>query len=120
MNRALIDGYQGLFATGDMSWEMGLDRDLKRLLEYEWNLEKMFEKYPTFSGICQYHAETLPNDMVCHAVLVHPAMFINHTLARLNPKYIASETPIQPVAESKELNHIVKNLCFLQPENPRD
>jgi len=33
LNRALNDGYHGLFATGDMSWEMGLDRDLKSLLE---------------------------------------------------------------------------------------
>jgi len=80
-------------------------------------LEKLFDKYPTLSGICQYHTETLPSELVCHAVLVHPALFINHTLARLNPKYVSSEVPIEPVAQSKELGHIVKNLWFLQPEN---
>lgn len=85
---ALNDGYRGLWATGDMSWEMGLDRVLNRLLEYEWRLEKMFATYPTLSGICQYHADTLSREMLCHAVATHPALFINETLAHVNHKYI--------------------------------
>ena len=34
--RALDDGYSGLWATGDMSWEFGPAKDFSMLLEYEW------------------------------------------------------------------------------------
>jgi len=116
VNLALNAGYCGLWATGDMSWEMGPDRNLKRLLEYEWKLEQLFGKYPGLSGICQYHADTLPRDLVCHSLLVHPAIFINGTLARTNSSYVPSAAPILPVVSSQELKLKVINLCSLHPE----
>ncbi len=120
LNCALNDGYHGLWATGDMSWEMGPDRNLNRLLEYEWKLEKLFEKYPGLSGICQYHVDTLPRDVVCHSILIHPALFINDTLAHTNPEYIPSAVPIHPRVPSQELKLKVKNLCSLRPEADKD
>ena len=42
LKQALKDGYQGLWATGDMTWELGPDKDFSRLLEYEWRLEEFF------------------------------------------------------------------------------
>jgi len=35
LNQALIEGYQELFATGDMSWEFGPEKDFSKVLEYE-------------------------------------------------------------------------------------
>src|ERR1700691_4996657 len=46
IHRALRDGYVGLWATGDMTWEMGPEKDFSKLVEYEWRLEKLFAKYP--------------------------------------------------------------------------
>jgi len=115
LNQALGDGYQGLWATGDMTWELGPDKDLGKLLEYEWRLEELFKKYPTLSGICQYHTNSLPQEIVSHGLLLHPALFINETLARVNPRYIPSEGPIQPVATTPELKNNIQNLCALQP-----
>jgi MEDS: MEthanogen/methylotroph, DcmR Sensory domain len=60
LKNALRDRYKGLWAVGDMTWELGMERDPARLLEYEWRLEKMFHQHPVLSGICQYHADTLP------------------------------------------------------------
>jgi hypothetical protein len=115
MSQALRDGYKGLWATGDMSWELGPDKDLDKLLEYEWRLEQFFHKHSTISGICQYHAETLPREIVCHGLLAHPALFINDTLARVNPHYIPSQARLPRAAPSSELKHTVHNLCALQP-----
>src|SRR3984957_5986053 len=39
VHQALSDGYQGLWATGDMTWEFGSEREMDRLLDYEWKLE---------------------------------------------------------------------------------
>jgi hypothetical protein len=120
MNQALSDGYEGLWATGDMTWELGPDKNPEKLLEYEWRLEQIFQKYSTISGICQYHADTLPRDVVCQGLLAHPAVFINETLARVNPHYLPSEAPLQAAAPAPVLKQMVQNLCGLQPSEDLD
>ncbi len=35
LKEALRDGYDGLWATGDMTWELGPQGDFSKLLEYE-------------------------------------------------------------------------------------
>jgi hypothetical protein len=88
VNQALSEGYDGLWATGDMSWELGPEKDFSKLLEYEWRLEEYFRKQPALSGICQYHTDTLPLDIVRQGLLTHRAIFINETLSWMNDQYI--------------------------------
>lgn len=85
--QALADGYRGLFATGDMSWEFGPEEDYSKLVEYEWLLQKFFRTHPNLSGICQYHAESLPPLAVEQGRASHPTLFVNETLSRINPAY---------------------------------
>jgi hypothetical protein len=87
--RALKDGYRGLWATGDMSWEFGPEKDFSKLLDYEWQLEAFFRTHPGLSGICQYHTDTLPREVIQPALQTHQALFLNDTLSWLNPHYIA-------------------------------
>ena len=91
VTEAIADGYQGLLATGDMSWEFGPERDFSKLLDYERRLEQLFRKHPTIYGICQYHRDTLPPEAVRQGLVTHRAIFINQTLSRLNPDYIAAD-----------------------------
>ena len=84
---ALNDGYQGLFATGDISWEFGPARDFSQLLEYEWRLEEFLQAHPAFSGICQYHADLLPPEVMRQGLVTHPSLYLNETLSRLNAHY---------------------------------
>lgn len=86
-NQALSDGYNGLFATGDMAWELGAEQDFSNLIEYEWGLEELFRRCPTLSGICQYHVGTLPVPAVRDAWFAHQVVFVNQTLSFLNPSY---------------------------------
>ena len=116
INRAFSDGYRELWVTGDMTWELGRDRNVKKLAEYEWKLEKLFHKYPTLSGLCQYHLGTLSTETVCNGLVSHPTIFVNQTLARLNPHYLLSDAPKEPTATSAELKLFIQNLCALQPE----
>ena len=91
-NRAVSDGYQGLWATGDMTWEFGPRADFEKLLEYEWRLERLFRKCDHLSGICQYHTDTLPNEATGPALLTHSSLFVNESLSRINPHYITRVT----------------------------
>jgi hypothetical protein len=111
LNNALRDRFAGLWAVGDMTWELGPLRDPSRLLEYEWRLEKIFHQRPELSGICQYHADTLPREMMRQSLLVHPSIFVNQTLSLINPHYLYPEAgPLYP-NHSEKLDPVVTSLC---------
>lgn len=85
---ALADGHAGLWASGDMAWEFGPEPDFSSLVEYERGLEVLLNAEPRLCGICQYHADTLPEEVVRNGYAVHRALFVNETLTRINPKYV--------------------------------
>ena len=84
---ALALGYTGLWATGDMSWEFGHEKNFAKLLEYEYALSRLFEQHTALSGICQYHAETLPTDAVQWGLYTHGSVYINEMQSQNNPHY---------------------------------
>jgi len=89
---ALAAGFAELFATGDMTWEFGSEKELAKLLEYEWRLEQLFLKQAALSGICQYHRDLLPHEAVRDGVVSHPSLFISDTISRLNPHYVLARS----------------------------
>jgi hypothetical protein len=111
VSKALHEGYDGVWATGDMSWEFGPSKDFSKLLEYEWRLEELFHKQPTLSGMCQYHTDTLPPNIVRQGLLAHKAFFINDTLSRLNSHYVRRESFGAGLEESTELDNVIESLC---------
>ena len=100
IEQALADGFDGFWATGDMSWEFGPERDFSRLMEYEWRLEETFRRYPQLSGICQYDAETLPDHVIREGLISHPTLYLNETLSILNPQYLPHEQSAFAAARS--------------------
>jgi hypothetical protein len=89
LDKALADGYKGLWATGDMTFEFGARKNFAKLLEYEYRLEELMARRMELCGICQYHTDTLPQDAPEHALLTHQVLYINETLSRMNPSYVA-------------------------------
>jgi MEDS: MEthanogen/methylotroph, DcmR Sensory domain len=114
LDQALNDGYKGLWATGDMTWEFGPQKDFSRLVEYEWRLEELFRKRPELCGICQYHRDTLPREVMRQGLLMHHTIFINETLSRINPHYAQSGLSTQQRATIPELDEAVTALCQLE------
>ncbi len=58
VDQALQEGYRGLWASGDMTWELGPQQSTLDILHYEWRLEEIFRRRHGLSGIC-------------HIVLIH-------------------------------------------------
>ena len=85
--RALRDGFKGLWATGDMLWEFGSEKNLQKLVRYERQLEELFRRQPLLCGICQYHGDLLPDEILRQGLLTHRSVFINETLSRINIHY---------------------------------
>jgi hypothetical protein len=88
LNTALEDGYEGLWASGDMTWEFGETRDFSRLLDYERALDAFFASHPALRGVCQYHVDLLPKGVVETGVVAHPAIYVNETLSKTNSQYL--------------------------------
>ncbi len=111
VDQSLKDGYVGLFATGDMTWEFGGEKNLPKLMEYECGLEQMFRKLPHLSGICQYHIDTLPLDIIGQSLYVHKSVYINHSLQRISPYYMQPEALVsfkqRPIPKS-EIEHLLR------------
>lgn len=113
LDQALNGGYQGLFATGDLSREFGPEQDFSQLLEYEWRLEEFFHANPALSGICQYHADTLPPKVLRQGLLTHPSIYINTTLSRLNPHYVERNSFTARTYDFTALDKTLRDLCTI-------
>ncbi|HLJ79225.1 MAG TPA: MEDS domain-containing protein, partial [Acidobacteriaceae bacterium] len=78
--------------TGDMSWEMGSEKNLTKLLEYERRLEEFLEAHAEMGGVCQYRTDTLPAETVRQGRIAHRSLFINETLSIINTDYVHAGT----------------------------
>ena len=115
LEQALTDGYTGLWATGDMTWEFGPAKDFSKLVEYEWRLEELFRRRPQLGGICQYHSDTLPRDVLQKGLLVHRGLFINETLSLINPHYHPAESLSLEPHQEAELEELLQRICESEP-----
>ena len=115
VDQALNDGYKGLWATGDMTWELGHEKNFDKLLEYEWGLEELFHKQPALCGICQYHRDSLPREVTRNGLLAHKTIFVNETLSRVNQHYLPPGlSSSSQKATKSELDAMILSLCQLQ------
>ena len=111
LDQAINDGYRGLWATGDMTWEFGPENNFSKLLEYEWGLEEMFHRRKELSGICQYHQDTLPREVMRQGLLTHSSIVINETLSRINPHYLKSTNHDGLNTTAYQLDETIAALC---------
>lgn len=111
LDQALTDGYKGLWASGDMTWEFGPKKNFEKLMEYEQGLENLFRKRSELCGICQYHRDTLPHEVTRQGLLTHPALFINETLSWVNPHYLPTALPPNHLAPNPEMDATIAALC---------
>lgn len=103
LQQALSDGRAGLWATGDMSWEMGPDKNLAKLLEYERRLEEFLSDHPEMGGICQYRSDVLPPEAVREGFVAHRSIFINETLSMVNPHFLHPGSPATEGLQAAEV-----------------
>ena len=108
---AKSDGFSGLWASGDMTWELGIEINPFKLLEYEQRLELLFLECPDLFGVCQYHANTLSPQLLRVGLCTHKAIS-SEALSKLNPFYISEIAPeeIRADASIDEIKEMLKHL----------
>ena len=114
VGEALRDGFSGLWATGDMTWEFGNEKNFVKLLDYERGLEELFEKHASLSGVCQYHTDTLPIGVVEQGLHCHKGIFVNETLSRINPYFLSHEALAgRPRGHQREVKQMMQSVQYL-------
>lgn len=86
-NGAVSDGFAGLWASGDMTWEFAGESNLDKLSEYELRLEEVMWRHPHLSGICLYRRDTLPAHAIETALVSHSSLYLSASLSEVNPRY---------------------------------
>lgn len=119
LDQALKDGYKGLWASGDMTWELGSEKNFEKLLEYEWKLEALFHKRKELNGVCQYHHDTLPNEVMRQGLLLHQTLYISDTLSRINPHHINASLSSEVKVANPLLDKMIAELCQSNVETKR-
>jgi hypothetical protein len=110
LDQAVNEGFKGLWASGDITWEFGPQQDFSKLLEYEFKLEEVFSRRKELCGVCQYHNGSLPKDVMRKSLLTHPGVVISETLTQINPHYLSSSWPPDQTI-SLELDKTITGFC---------
>lgn len=119
LDQALHEGYIGLWATGDMTFEFGSEKNFSKLMEYEYGLEKLFQRRSELKGICQYHTETLTQEGLRQSLRTHQVIFINETLSHVSPYYTPCPSNVVPsvppdISADTKMDQMIATLCQLQ------
>ncbi len=78
---ALARGFTALRATGEMTWALGREPGVDRLIEYEARLNDFFPDSAAL-GICQYNRRRFPPEIVREVLLTHPIAIVGGRVCR--------------------------------------
>ena len=113
LDQAMSDGYEGLWGTGDIAWELGPNRDFSKLIAYETLLENFLRQNANVGGLCQYHTDMIPRDVVRKGLLSHPRVLLNESSSLINRWYSPEPFPQNSELDS-ELDRAIDQI-FLAP-----
>jgi hypothetical protein len=118
LEQSVSDGHQGLWGTGDIAWEFGPNRDFSKLVAYESSLESFFRQNANIGGVCQYHADLLPRDVLRNGLLAHPRVLVDDS-SFLNPWYSPDSFPRTSELDS-EIDSAIEQILLARSPDPAE
>jgi PAS domain S-box-containing protein len=107
--KAIVDGYPTLRATGEMTWMLRGHPGSERLLEYEAKLNwDFFPKYPCLT-ICQYDRWKFEPDVIKGVIMTHPLLVRGNNIYH-NFYYIPPEEYLNQKRAEMEVQYCLNNL----------
>lgn len=93
-DEAKAAGYSGLRVTGEMTWALGGDPGVERLMEYESKLNDLFLDNDIVA-ICQYNRSRFSPDVIRDVLRTHPLVIYGGMICR-NEYYVPPEEFLKP------------------------
>ena len=110
--RAKADGFSALRVTAEMTWALGNEEGVERILEYESLVNRFFQKRES-SAICQYNRQRFPAKIIRGIIHTHPLVVHGSVVCRNHfyippEEYLAQCGPQRAEAEvARMLNQLV-------------
>lgn len=102
---ALVAGFDGLCAAGDMGWVLDEAPGTEDLAEYESRLNEFYANHRAL-GLCQY-SRKLPKPILDHCIATHRVIRIDGPIALENPFY---EPPERAIGRKPEPQNVGRKL----------
>lgn len=101
-------GFSELRVTGEMTWAMGGDPGMERLIEYEAKLNRFFSKH-NVSAICQYDRKRFSPEVLLDVIRTHPKVISGGVVCR-NHYYVPPDEFFSENAASLEVDRLLDNI----------
>jgi len=98
VDKARADGFKALRVTGEMTWALGEEQGLDRLMEYEAKLNYFFPQNDVLA-VCQYNRSRFHPETIKKAIHTHP-LVISGSMVYKNPDYLPPDEFLKPDAVS--------------------
>jgi len=108
VDSAKMEGFKTLRATGEMTWALGTDIGVERLIEYESKLNYLF---PTADilAICQYNRSRFSPEIILDIIRTHPLVVYKEMVCR-NFYYVPPDEFLNQAQTSLEVERFLINI----------
>jgi len=101
-------GFSALRATGEMTWALGPELGVDRLLEYEAKLNYFYSEHDVL-GICQYHRARFQPAIIKGIIETHPLVIAGGLVSR-NQYYIPPDQYLKAESVSQQVDRLLADI----------
>ncbi len=110
VNSAKRAGFKALRVTGEMTWALGSETGVERLVEYEAKLNYIIPEYDILA-ICQYNRNRFKPEIIIDIIRTHPLVIYGSIVCK-NFYYVPPDEFLKPKEQqiSMEVARLLKNV----------
>ena len=108
VDSAKVEGFNALRVTGEMTWALGRDPGVEKLIEYEAKLNYIFPENDVIA-ICQYNSKRFSPEILLNVIRTHPIVICGDLVCK-NFYYIPPDEFLRPNQKSLEVNRLLDNI----------
>ncbi|MGB3478679.1 MAG: MEDS domain-containing protein [bacterium] len=105
---AKADGYSALRVTGEMTWVLGGEPGVERIMEYEAKLNYFFPNHDALA-VCQYNFNRFSPEIVRDVIYTHPWVIFGGLVCK-NYYYVPPKEFLKPNQTGLEVNRLLHNI----------
>jgi two-component sensor histidine kinase len=105
---ATKDGFSALRVMGEMTWALGGDPGVERLIEYEAKLNEFFP-FNKALAVCQYNLNRFSPEIIIDVIRTHPLVIYKETVCN-NFYYVPPKEFLKPDSQSLEVRRLLDNI----------
>jgi len=105
---ATAAGFSGLRVLGEMTWVLGTNSSIDKLIEYESKLNRFVREHAA-RVICQYNRNRFSPELILSVIHTHPVVVYGGIICK-NPYYVPPDEFLKPNQAAREVERLLSNI----------